>query len=665
MRVAYVYVVGESSETPSARRRYTAVAYDMLAWWTRTAAPCPRACARALAAKLKRHLCATLCGDATGPFRPIRPDRPPSPDTLADLTTDCYVDILRSLDMNDGKKLNRIARSFKTRAARGLIPLPRLEPPKHIDASTVTGGGDDRICDTTVRELASARELADALERTVDGCDLVVVYDACQSEYLSAHTAAARPLHPPTPELRSFLVREGVAPGLPLELACARALADVNVLAGPNLAARVRALATHFGAVPLIEGIARTCDVSVREVVERGISFRCGSVLRSFGYDSGKRRAAVARVTGGLVLEPAHGLLAEPVCAADFSSLYPSIMACLPGAPTEALRACSHALIERRKAEAPPVARACKLVANTLFGQFANRASPLYDPALANRITEEGRRRLVSLKRALEDVGGRVVFGDTDSCMVMFAGLDAAAAEGRAHAILDEFNAALPDPMNMRLQTTLLRSLFLSKKRYMAVDADGRIHYAGTLNRRADVPPMLRDLFRDLAVALLREGGATVAEIVALTRHAYERVHGATPIECAALMRLGRDPSSSSEAECTPVHVALTRRENAHERGLGYRAGDSVEFVACLSRDGRGVPTKVFAAPWDAMAEGSGGRLRLDIEHYWNASAPVVNTFHAAAVDVVSAALGEGAAHEVEGAVRALREPASCAFRDV
>ena len=109
-------------------------------------------------------------------------------------------------------------------------------------------------------------------------------------------------------------------------------------------------------------------------------------------------------------------------CCGDFSSLYPSIIASsgagsrfgLPDIVTDLMR-------RRRESSDPGLARACKLVANSLYGQLASPTSPMYDPGAANEITAEGRNRLKSLVEHLTESGGTVVYGDTDSCMVSFS----------------------------------------------------------------------------------------------------------------------------------------------------------------------------------------------------------------------------------------------------
>jgi DNA polymerase elongation subunit (family B) len=218
--------------------------------------------------------------------------------------------------------------------------------------------------------------------------------------------------------------------------------------------------------------------------------------------------------------------------------------------------------------------------------------------------------------------------------------MNASASERRALDTLAEFNAALPEPMRVRLQTVFARSLFLSKKRYIGIDGEGQIHYAGTLNRRSDAPALLRERFEEIAALLLHEGGASLAEISASLQRAHERIREAAPCSLAALMKIGsnisRDPGDGSR---TPLHVALARCENARNLGMDYRAGDSVEFVACTDLDRRGKMTRVFRAPSEALA------TKVDRLHYWA-------VFESAALEAVAVALGDDVAESARNSVR-------------
>ena len=158
---------------------------------------------------------------------------------------------------------------------------------------------------------------------------------------------------------------------------------------------------------------------------------------------------------GGHVLEPVTGLH-HNVLVFDFKSLYPSLirtfqidpLGYLPEGPKgDAIVAPNGAAFRRRpgilteildrlmprreaaKARDDGVAsHAIKILMNSFYGVLGTRACRFYRPDVASAITSLGQEVLLWLKERVEELGYRVLYGDTDSLFVLSGEDDPAAA---------------------------------------------------------------------------------------------------------------------------------------------------------------------------------------------------------------------------------------------
>jgi DNA polymerase-2 len=162
-----------------------------------------------------------------------------------------------------------------------------------------------------------------------------------------------------------------------------------------------------------------------------------------------------AEIVGGLVLDSRPGLYRD-IYVFDFKSLYPSLIRTfnidpLTRAPTDApvaaiVRTPGGAAFRRDEAGILPAlvaslaeersrarvrgdavaAQAIKILMNSLFGVLGSPASRLFSPAVANAITTAGQHVIRLAAAAVQDLGHRVIYGDTDSLFVDVAGGDVA-----------------------------------------------------------------------------------------------------------------------------------------------------------------------------------------------------------------------------------------------
>ena len=149
---------------------------------------------------------------------------------------------------------------------------------------------------------------------------------------------------------------------------------------------------------------------------------------------------------GGAVLEPVTGLH-ENILGFDFKSLYPSLILTFnidpaghvpfPSPDEDLIRAPNGACFRREPGILPEIlsrlfprreaakksgdaitSQAIKILMNSFYGVLATPACRFHSAPVANAITHFGQSILLWTKRHVEELGHRVLYGDTDSLFV-------------------------------------------------------------------------------------------------------------------------------------------------------------------------------------------------------------------------------------------------------
>ena len=183
-------------------------------------------------------------------------------------------------------------------------------------------------------------------------------------------------------------------------------------------------------------------------------------------------------VQGGALLEPQAGLHPR-VAVMDFKSLYPSLIrtfaldplahlqaeqdpdpieapngarfaregAILPGIIVEWMRSREDAKA-RGDAHA---SQAIKILMNAMFGVLGTPSCRFFDPDIANAITAFGQQTLHWTREAFDEVGVRVLYGDTDS---VFVQLPEAPDRYALRAVAEELRELVEDAITSRIRRT-------------------------------------------------------------------------------------------------------------------------------------------------------------------------------------------------------------------
>jgi DNA polymerase-2 len=333
--------------------------------------------------------------------------------------------------------------------------------------------------------------------------------------------------------------------------------------------------------------------------------------LHAAGYvapDVG-RVGEVVPAAGGYVMDAAAGIY-DDIFALDFQSLYPSIIRTFSIDPLARARADddpviapsghrfsrSHAILprfigelmeERRRAKKnsnAPLSQAIKILMNSFYGVMGSSGCRLYHRELPEAITSSGQWLLLESKRRLEELGHKVIYGDTDSLFVQL-GARAAASDDLRRAG-GELAAALTEWWKARLrrefgvESCLLLDFkkhyrkFLvpsargaeggAKKRYAGMSTEGgaeKVEFVGLEVVRSDWTRLAREFQLELYTKIFH--GESVGDWV---REYVKKVRsGAFDDKLVYRKRLHKSPDEYGKSPPPYVRAALLLKKPARE----------------------------------------------------------------------------------------------------
>ena len=209
---------------------------------------------------------------------------------------------------------------------------------------------------------------------------------------------------------------------------------------------------------------------------------------------------------GGYVYKPIPGLY-ENIHVLDFKSLYPSILVSHNISPDSLdengeieikIDGKVHKFTKRRKGFIVDVVdnlirkraeikkkygkgvdeKALKTLANATYGYLGFFGARWYSLKCAESITALGRKYITETIKKAERTGFKVIYGDTDSLMVI-------GERSKIKNFLDEINKSLPKIMELEYEGFYKRGIFVgsatggAKKRYALMDEKGNVEIKG------------------------------------------------------------------------------------------------------------------------------------------------------------------------------------------
>jgi DNA polymerase I len=309
---------------------------------------------------------------------------------------------------------------------------------------------------------------------------------------------------------------------------------------------------------------------------------------------------------GGFVLDPQKGLH-EHIAVFDFRSLYPSIIIahnidpntigcdCCDNTSPEGVNFCLNKkgfipeilkeLIERRveikrklkeasgkneKTIYQSQQWALKILANSFYGYMGYPRSRWYSKEAASSIASWGREYIHKAIKIADEMGLKVLYGDTDS---LFVGLGSEDLE-KSKEFRDKVNSTLPDFMELEFEGYYRRGFFVSKKRYAIIDKENNIVTKGLEVVRRDWAEIAKKTQEAVLKTILEgEGPEKAAEIVRKTTQ--ELVEGKIPVDSLIIYTQLTMPISSYK-QIGP-HVIVAKRMK--EMGEDVRAGTMISFI--------------------------------------------------------------------------------------
>lgn len=260
-----------------------------------------------------------------------------------------------------------------------------------------------------------------------------------------------------------------------------------------------------------------------------------------------------------------------------------------------------------------------KVSANSMYGAMGVQRGYLPFMPGAMATTALGRKSIVKAATFLQEkYGASLVYGDTDSTMVVFPEQDPARLWDLCLAIEKDVSALFPAPMRLAFEEKIYKRFFiLTKKRYLAVEcgsdgvATGKITKKGVLLARRDNSRAVRTIYEKVVMDVLRVGtsdvGCAVDEILAMFRRKcpaedFVITKGVKEVASYKVRALPEDEKKRDkrlrDLKCSeddyasrtlPAHIQLVER--MRRRGHRVDVGSRLEYV--ITAHGDKLPEKV------------------------------------------------------------------------
>ena len=227
------------------------------------------------------------------------------------------------------------------------------------------------------------------------------------------------------------------------------------------------------------------------------------------------------------------------------------------------------------------VQRAMKVYINASYGVFGAETFPLYAPSVAESVTALGRRVIMMSVQRAEEVGLKVLYGDTDSLFVWNPPPEA----------LEELRKWVEQEFGLELEVDKVYKFvaFALKKNYIGVRADGNIDIKGMVGKKRNTPDFIKRLFLDIvndisSIENPEDAFAVIGKIKERLFDAYIRLRYKILTLDEVAFRVSLTKPLSEYKRSTPQHVKAALQLRRY--GVQIAPGDVITFVKVRGKDG-------------------------------------------------------------------------------
>ena len=405
--------------------------------------------------------------------------------------------------------------------------------------------------------------------------------------------------------------------------------------------------------LPLQIELARMVGYPLDELAKMGRGRQVEAFLTAEAFKRGElvppKRGSEKTYEGGFVLPPEKGLH-ENVIALDFSAMYPSIMISFNISPDTFVESgavkdvfiapeVGHAfrkepdgffkrimsdLIARRRRlkaemkrynkESPEYRlldiqqQSIKILTNSFYGYTGWSAAKFYKRECAEATAAWGRYFIKRTVNLAEELGLKVIYGDTDSIFVKLPGSDRDTLLAKAKEVSELISREFP--LELEIQN-FFKAIFFTgkKKRYAALTDRDEIVVRGLEVRRGDWCDLAKEVQTRVIEQILREKDpeAAVKYVKAVLKELKE---GKIPLHKLVIYKTLTRKINGYETK--QAHVIAAERALASASSIDYDIGSKIPYIIIKG----GGKTSDRAFPVDIIEESHGTEICADGRRY-------------------------------------------------
>jgi DNA polymerase I len=237
--------------------------------------------------------------------------------------------------------------------------------------------------------------------------------------------------------------------------------------------------------------------------------------------------------------------------------------------------------------------QALKITANSFYGYLLYPRSRWYSKEAGESTTAWGRHYIQETMRKAEETGFRVVYGDTDSLMLLLGNKK----KDDALEFVNRINSELPEKMELELEGFYTRGVFVgkkaeakgAKKKYAMISENGRIKIRGFELVRRDWAGVAKKVQQQVLEAILKEGSKEKAVKIVMDKIDELRA-GKTPLDELVIYTQLKKGMGKYEINSPELEAA----KKAVKAGIPMEEGSLVSYI--ITRKGNSISDKAMPA---------------------------------------------------------------------